>query len=382
MHIAAANRLHRRYDAPNCSSRRVTSVDPVSQAALGAVVARSVSHRQLGAGAVALGAAAGALPDIDVFFSLDGDYFDQLVSHRGITHSLFFAPVVGPLFGWLAWRWTARRRNDPGEPAALRAWMLAMTLAMLSHPLLDLLTPYGTQLLQPFSDARFAVAAMPIIDPIYTIVLLAGLVAGYRFTAAGGRIAAATLLVSCAYLGYGWHLNEGAERFARAQLAAQGLPNVEVAAFPTIMQIHHRRVVARTPDADRVGFLSMWDPCDIGWQREPRLPRSQVEAFLRTREGAIFDWFTMGWSHYAIQDGHMTATDLRYGSDENPRASVFTASVALDHLGRPSGNIAGGRFTPDANGRNLERLIAMTYAPGCGTSPGRMAQTSLEAGAG
>lgn len=329
-----------------------------------------------------LGAAAGALPDIDVFFSLDGDYFDQLVSHRGITHSLFFAPVVGPVLGWLAWHWSARRRNQPREPTALRAWILAMTLAILSHPLLDYLTPYGTQLLQPFSNARFAVAAMPIIDPIYTVLLLAGLMAGYRFKAVAGRVAMATLLVSCAYLGYGWHLNEEAESFARAQLAAEGLGDVEVAAFPTILQIHHRRVVARTPDADRVGFLSMWDPCEIRWQREPRLPRSRIAAFISTREGAIFDWFTMGWSHYAIQNGRITATDLRYGSDENPRASVFTASAALDVFGRPAGKVAGGRFNPEANGRNLERLIGMTYAAGCGASAERIARSSLSAGAG
>lgn len=355
-------------------------MDPVSQAALGAVVAHSVSHRQLGTRAVLLGAAAGALPDIDVFFSLDGDYFDQLVSHRGITHSLFFAPVAGPVLGWLAWRWSTRRRNQPGKPAALRAWMLATTLAILSHPLLDYLTPYGTQLLQPFSDARFAVAAMPIIDPIYTLLLLVGLVAAYRFRAAGGRIATATLLVSCAYLGYGWHLNEEAASFARTQLAAEGLADVEVAAFPTILQIHHRRVVARTPVADRVGFLSMWDPCEIRWRSEPRLPRSRIEAFIRTREGTIFDWFTMGWSHYAIQNGRITATDLRYGSDENPRASVFTASAALDHLGRPTGKVAGGRFTPEANGRNLERLIGMTYTPACGITAEQMARAGSPAG--
>ncbi len=317
-----------------------------------------------------------------MLFSLNGDYFDQLVSHRGITHSLFFAPVVGPLIGWLAWRSSAARRKESGQPAELRAWILAMTLALFSHPLLDFLTPYGTQLLQPFSDARFAVAAMPIIDPIYTLVLLAGLIAGYRFRAAGGRIATATLLVSCAYLGYGWHLNEGAERFARAQLAAQGVPHIEVAAFPTILQVHHRRVVARTPEADRVGFLSMWKPCEIRWQSQPRVPRSHIEAFLSTREGAIFDWFTMGWSHYAIENGSITATDLRYGADENPRASIFTASAAVDRFGRPTGRVVGGRVTPDANGRNLERLVAMAYAPGCGTSTERIAKAAPTPGAG
>ena len=86
-------------------------MDPFSQAGLGAVVAQTVGHRQLGFKAALIGAAAGALPDIDVFFSIGGDFIDQLISHRGITHSLFFAPVFGLLLGWLMFRW--ERRRDP-----------------------------------------------------------------------------------------------------------------------------------------------------------------------------------------------------------------------------------------------------------------------------
>ncbi|MFX7938344.1 metal-dependent hydrolase, partial [Acinetobacter baumannii] len=47
---------------------------------------------------------------------------------------------------------------------------------MISHALLDTCTIYGTQLLQPFSDARFAVPAVGIIDPLYTVILLAAVV--------------------------------------------------------------------------------------------------------------------------------------------------------------------------------------------------------------
>ena len=74
-------------------------MDPFSQAALGAVVAQASSQHKLGFRVVAVGAMAGAMPDIDVFFA--EDYFHNLQIHRGITHSLFFAPVMGPILGYL-----------------------------------------------------------------------------------------------------------------------------------------------------------------------------------------------------------------------------------------------------------------------------------------
>ena len=123
-------------------------MDPFSQAALGAVVAQSITSRlipdrTIGYRAALFGAMAGAMPDIDVLFSINGDFIDQLVLHRGITHSLIFAPVVGPLLGWLVWR--RERHKDPSvDSRELRFWITAITLAVLSHPLLDLLTTYGT----------------------------------------------------------------------------------------------------------------------------------------------------------------------------------------------------------------------------------------------
>ena len=353
-------------------------MDPVSQAALGAVVGQAVGHRRLGYRAAALGAVAGALPDIDVLFSVGGDYFDQLVLHRGITHSLLFAPVVGPLIGTLVW-WLERVRGGappgpgaPPDPGRRAAWMLVATLALLSHPLLDYLTPYGTQLLLPFTDRRFAVNAMPIIDPVYTGLLLLGLLAAARlWRHRAATVALATLTVSTAYLGYGYALNLAAEAEARRQLADDGVEATRVAAFPTILQVHYRRVVARTPDSDRVGFVSMWRPCPIDWTTAPRDDGASaaIEAFLGTREGRIFDWFTMGWGRYRlVGDGErpqVRATDLRYGFTADPNRSIFNASAAVSLAGALLEPVRAGRDAADASGRRLAGLFRDTYAPVC-----------------
>lgn len=347
-------------------------MDPFSQAALGAVVGQAVGHARLGYRAAAVGAVAGALPDLDVLFSVGGDYFDQLVMHRGITHALLFAPLVGPVLGLVVFRleqWRLAGRAPPGRgDGRLGAWVLVATLALLSHPLLDVLTPYGTQLLLPLSDARFAINAMPIIDPLYTLMLGLGLlIAGRRWARSRvPRVACLTLLVSSAYLGFGWLLNVAAEREAAHQLANAGITDVELAAFPTILQIHYRRVVARTATEDRVGFISMWRPCPIRWSVAARGDQhsAPVQAFLGTREGRIFDWFTMGWGRYRITGSAVHATDLRYGFTEDPNLSIFNASASLNPTGE-LGPVQAGRDAADATGERLSLLFQETYAPIC-----------------
>jgi len=348
-------------------------MDPFSQAALGAVVAQAVGHRTLGYRAAAYGALAGALPDVDVLFSIGGDFVDQLVTHRGITHSLFFAPVVGPALGWLIWYRERGRRPDPGPKII---WMLMISLALLSHPLLDVLTAYGTQLLLPFSNARFAINAMPIIDPVYTGVLGLGLLLAWlpalRSKVSATGIATATLTVSCAYLAYGWQQGISAENAARAQLANQGVVAERLAAFPTLLQVHLRRIVARTAAADRVGFYSTWAPCEIEWKVAPRAgpeARERFKPFLASREGRVFDWFAMGWARLDLtptRDGwRLSAADLRYGFDDDPLTSIFTITAVLDDVGRPLETLAAGRVSPRNPESMLDRLIRDTYAPAC-----------------
>ncbi len=326
-------------------------MDPISQATLGALAARVVVPNSFCAGARApvlvVGAIAGALPDIDVLFSVGGDFYDQLITHRGITHSLFFAPVIGPLLGWLVWRYRSARTDEP-ERGALGWWMLACTVALWSHPLLDVLTPYGTQLLLPFSDARFAVFAMPIIDPVYTVALCVGVWAALRLRAAR-LVAGVVLLVSSAYLAYGWHLHVRAADFARQDLAGFGVAAEQVEAFPTILQPYARRVVARTPERDYVGFVSMWEPCSIPWTSGRRAPEELGRALELRRDGRVFSWFAMGWTHYGLADGGETliAADLRYGTEDDPRVSVFSIEVPIINGTVADRAAVGGRYRPD-----------------------------------
>ena len=136
---------------------------------IGAVIILAIA-----AGAALWGAVAGTVPDLDVLAYPFLDPSAELRFHRGITHGLPFAFVVGPLLGYLVWRLTRRRAGAGAVPWT--AYAAVFFWALLTHPLLDVFTVYGTQLLMPFSDRPLAIASQFIIDPAYTLPLLAGLV--------------------------------------------------------------------------------------------------------------------------------------------------------------------------------------------------------------
>ena len=85
----------------------------------------------------------------------------------------------------------------------------------------------------PFSNTRFAIHAMPIIDPLYTLILIAGLVVAARWAprTRARLVSACAVFLSTAYLGYGWYLNEAARSFASNQLAQDELPTPRCTRF-------------------------------------------------------------------------------------------------------------------------------------------------------
>lgn len=295
-------------------------MDPVTHTLLGAAIGQTVAGRRLGRRAVLWGAAAAASPDLDMLFGFD--FFAQLHVHRGITHALWFGPAVGALWAW----WLVARGRRRGRAEPLAPWMAVLALALLSHPLLDACTTYGTQLLAPFSERRFAWHLIPVIEPRYTLMLVAGLAAGWWLRSCAQWLALLAIVASSGYLGWGGWLNQRAVAAAETQLAAQQVRAV-VHAFPTFMQLRQRRLVAFTDHEVRVALVDAGAPGCILWEQAPRATSPLVEQLRDTREGAIFSWFTDGvetWQVGATPDGwRVEISDLRYGLDTDARRGLW-----------------------------------------------------------
>ena len=93
------------------------------------------------------GVAASMLPDADTLGILFGVPYGSPFGHRGFTHSICFALLLGVLAAW-----SARRLQVPRWRAGAFVFISA-----LSHPLLDMCTDggHGVALFWPVSDERF-----------------------------------------------------------------------------------------------------------------------------------------------------------------------------------------------------------------------------------
>lgn len=287
-------------------------MEPITQALLGTAIGQAGFTRSLGRRALGWGALIGMLPDLDVLAAPLHGGFGEMVYHRGTTHSLWFGPVAGSALGWCLWRWR------DGAPERLRAWVGLCVLVLFTHPLLDVFTPYGTQLFAPFSRARFAWNGVGIIDPFYTGFLAVSLAVGLVSTTRARAAALAALALSTLYLGYGVWLNSQAERDLRRSFASQGVAVSSIRVYPTLFQPWLRRFVARAPDQTRVGLYTSWRPEAPWWESFPTpAPDPRAAELMNSWQGRVFTWFAMEeitWRLRASRGATVVEVDdLRYG---------------------------------------------------------------------
>ncbi|WP_420456718.1 metal-dependent hydrolase [Rubrivirga sp.] len=307
-------------------------MDSLTQAVLGAAVGEAVAGPRIGRRAALWGAVAGTLPDLDVLAYPLLDPASQLVVHRGTTHGLAFGLVVGAALGWAGWRlarWRARATGrEPGTPGL---WIALWTLALVTHPLLDVFTVYGTQLLAPFSRHPFAVGSVFIIDPLVTVPLAVGLGVALWAGACGlaRRAALVGLMAAVAYLGLGVALQQQARATVDAALAGRGVSaeRVLVAAGPLSSLIWRGAALA---DGRFHPFsLHVLDqPGDVRF--EAPLPVADLAPDLAaSRTGETLLWFSRGWLARDAADGLVVA-DVRFGRLGLDEADPFVFRWRID----------------------------------------------------
>lgn len=145
-------------------------MDSITQAALGAAIGEATLGKNIGNKGAVLGAIVATIPDLDVALYLFYDKFEMLSIHRGFSHSIVFSIIGAFLIAYVLQhiKWTKTVGYQ-------KLWIFTW-LALFTHMLLDTFTAYGTQLLLPFSDARIGFDSVNVVDPVYTIPILIGLI--------------------------------------------------------------------------------------------------------------------------------------------------------------------------------------------------------------
>lgn len=290
-------------------------MDSLSQIALGSAVAIGVMGRRTAVWKAATwGAVAGTLPDLDVVID-HGDALLNMVLHRAESHALFWLTLFSPLLAWIVSR---IHREGP----LFRHWWLALWLVLITHPLLDAMTVYGTQLLLPFTNHPFGVGSMFIIDPAYTLPLVVGVIAALRMKDAtrGLRWNAVGLVLSTAYLAWSALAQAHVEQQTRDSLREQGVAAERVLVTPAPFQTLLWRVVALPDDpADphfHEAYVSLFDgPGSVRFAAHDR-GAELMAAHGQTAPVSRLAAFAGGFVKLSTTpNGQLRISDLRMGQE-------------------------------------------------------------------
>jgi inner membrane protein len=302
-------------------------MDTVTQIGLGAAVGEAVLGRQIGRRAMLWGGICGLLPDLDTLVPL-GDAVRNFTYHRGPSHSLFVLTAVTHLMVY----WILKMH--PRTASYRSRWLWLVFLAFVTHVLLDSLTVYGTQIFWPLPTPPVMWSTLFIIDPAYSLPLLAGVLAAIfmsRKTTRGHTLNAACLAISTVYLFWSIGAKLHVESIARESLRQQNIDHEALLTTPTAFNTLLWRVVAVDAKGYFEGYYSLLDE-----SRKIRMTHHPANHHLL--EGLEdhwpvkrLRWFTHGF--YAVRqigDG-LVMEDLRMGMEPDYTFRFQVAAAGNPH---------------------------------------------------
>jgi inner membrane protein len=318
-------------------------VDSLTHIALGAVIGEAMAGKRIGKRALLIGAIAQSIPDIDFLAGLWMDIDDNLIAHRGFTHSLLFICIVSFFCALVMDRWQKARGIQ------LSGWMTLFLVETGVHLLLDSMNVYGVGLLEPFSHERVSFNVLFVADPLFSIVpgLTMIVLVFLHLQNKLRRIwAMAGLVAPTVYLIVAIAIKTEIASEVRIELAARQLPNDRYFVTPTMMNILLWYIVVEDRNGYHITYRSLFDEGPFSWNFHER--RKFLLASIATREDVLnLIRFSEGYYVMSSVEGRPVFSDLRFGQVfgwNNPEAPfVFNYD-----LGHPDDNalvIQRGRFT-------------------------------------
>ncbi len=337
-------------------------MDSLTHATLGAVLGDAILGKKIGNRAMVWGAIAASLPDIDIVLRPFEDEFDFLMHHRGLSHSVFIGVAAAFLFARVAAWWTGRSRHvssielgqltsPPSSARPLYVWhFTALFLAgILSHLFLDACTAFGTPLLMPWSDHRFAFNNLFVIDPLFTLPLVVAAIACWRLGSNGRKrevVACVGLGCSAAYVAMTLIVALNVQGVFARSIADQGIESRRLMAAPTPFNAVLWYCIAEGPAGYHVGYYSLFAPNQqIRFHYVPR-NGDLLEGFQSSPVVNRLRWFSNGYYAVRRQGEALVFDVLKFGmltpeANQRPVAFSFVlqlrsdGEVSVQNLARP-----------------------------------------------
>lgn len=304
-------------------------MDSVSQFVLGAAIGEATLGSRMGRKAMLVGGLLGTLPDLDVIVHYS-DAIAAFTYHRSWSHSIFVLSLASLPIAWLLARYFPDRwllgekgRLPKTSRRSFNRWLLCVWLILITHAILDGFTIYGTQLFWPLPVEPIAWGSVFIIDPLYTVPIIIGLIVAIRNRRIARRAALVSLLISSCYLGVTLLVQHSIRLKSVRALALQNLGTENVLVAPTPLSLLWR-VVSMDGEQYHEGFTSILDHSDVIRFTSYDSQRGLIDEHLAHWPIARMDWFTGQMISASRVDDKLIINDLRMGIESS---YIFRFSV-------------------------------------------------------
>lgn len=318
-------------------------MDSLTHIAIGACMGEWFAGKKIGKRALFLGAVAQSVSDIDFIASFWLGTSENLLAHRGFTHSFLFVLLASPVLGLLAERWRLPHDITWGR------WTVFFAVQALIHLLIDGMNAYGVGWFEPFHHHRVSYNWIFVADPFYSlwpgIALLVLIILPRRHPRR--RVWALTgLLISTLYLGICGFNKYNIDREAKQALLAKGISTHRYFTTPTPLNNLLWYVVAATDSGFVVGYRSIFDQKpEIDFQFIPQ-QKFLLEPIQDQEDLQRLIRFSKGFYTIEARKDSLVFNDLRFGQRAgwmDPQAP-FVFYYYLQHPGENELVVQRGRF--------------------------------------
>lgn len=285
-------------------------MDSLTQIVLGAAVAELTLGKKIGNKALLWGAVCGTIPDLDILMNPFLTDLQELGAHRGFSHSILFSCILAPILGFLLWFMYEKKE------ASWKEWTLLCFLSLVTHPLLDAFTSYGTQLFLPFSNYRVAINTIFIVDPLYTLPMLLCLLAVLfinRKKPARDWVNKTGFIISHTYLLFTVANKLLIDHKFQQAIERKELPVKRFMSYPMPLQNILWTCTAESENGFYVGYYSWMDKDDnIRFRYISKNDRG-IDGLKKSFAIKRLYWFSSGYLAFTRKEGELYANDLRFG---------------------------------------------------------------------
>ncbi len=319
-------------------------MDSLTHIAIGACIGDLFLGKKIGKRAMFYGAIAASLPDIDFIASSWLNTTDDLLAHRGFTHSILFAILATVLLS-LLFRKPHTTLNIP-----FKTWLAFLGTEILVHIFLDAFNAYGIGWFEPFDHSRISFNVIFVADPFFSFwpgVAALILIFLGRNNRRRNQIAILGLFFCSIYLFYCVTNKFKIDNRVKYSLNRQNIHFKHYFSTPTAFNNWLWYIVVETDSGFDIGYRSVFDrQAEVVFQYYPRndslllpwLNKADLQKLIR---------FSQGYYTAEMSEQGVIFNDLRFGQImgwQNSNAHF----VFHYYLGNPDANhlvVQRGRFS-------------------------------------